>query len=160
MLPDRSILIGQKLVENAKIQKFKCDILSNFQTMWHTIIILATLEIFIYMCASGMKKYYLGSIAAFINLEAKGEPRDCRVNMYQRDLMMTSPVLTQLLFWQASKLDNIFTRIISTNKGNIVGAHCSKSSFFVQKINFDLPEKIVNFFVVEKLVKMLWFWTF
>ena len=33
MLPDRSILIGQKLVENAKIQKFKCDILSNFQTM-------------------------------------------------------------------------------------------------------------------------------
>ena len=29
VLPDRSILIGQKLVENAKIQKFKCDILSN-----------------------------------------------------------------------------------------------------------------------------------
>ena len=34
VLPDRSVLIGQKLVENAKIQKFKCDILSNFQTMW------------------------------------------------------------------------------------------------------------------------------
>ena len=34
VLPDRSILIGQKLVENAKIEKFKCDILSNFQTMW------------------------------------------------------------------------------------------------------------------------------
>ena len=33
MLPDRSVLIGQKLVENAKIQKFKCDIFSNFQTM-------------------------------------------------------------------------------------------------------------------------------
>ena len=31
MLPDR--LIGQKLVQNEKIQKFKCDILSNFQTM-------------------------------------------------------------------------------------------------------------------------------
>ena len=30
---DRSVLIGQKLVENAKIRKFKCDILSNFQTM-------------------------------------------------------------------------------------------------------------------------------
>ena len=30
----RQVLIGQKLVENAKIQKFKCDILSNFQTMW------------------------------------------------------------------------------------------------------------------------------
>ena len=29
----RSVLIGQKLVENAKLQKFKCDILSNFQTM-------------------------------------------------------------------------------------------------------------------------------
>ena len=33
VLPDRSIVIGQKLVENAKIQKFKCDILSNFQIM-------------------------------------------------------------------------------------------------------------------------------
>ena len=33
VLPDRSVLIGQKLVENAKIKKFKCDILSNFQTM-------------------------------------------------------------------------------------------------------------------------------
>ena len=37
VLPDRSIVIGQKLVENAKIQKFKCDILSNFQTMWKSI---------------------------------------------------------------------------------------------------------------------------
>ena len=34
VLPDRSILIGQKLVENVKIRKFKCDIVSNFQTMW------------------------------------------------------------------------------------------------------------------------------
>ena len=34
VLPDRSVLMGQKLVENAKIQKFNCDILSNFQTMW------------------------------------------------------------------------------------------------------------------------------
>ena len=33
VLPDWSVLIGQKLVENAKIHKFKCDILSNFQTM-------------------------------------------------------------------------------------------------------------------------------
>ena len=33
VLPDRSVLVGQKLVENAKIQKFNCDILSNFQTM-------------------------------------------------------------------------------------------------------------------------------
>ena len=33
MLPDRSVFIGQKLVESAIIQKFKCDILSNFQTL-------------------------------------------------------------------------------------------------------------------------------
>ena len=33
VLPDKSLLIGQKLVENAKIQKSKCDILSNFQTL-------------------------------------------------------------------------------------------------------------------------------
>ena len=34
VLPDMSVLIGQKLVKNAKIQKFKCVILSNLQTMW------------------------------------------------------------------------------------------------------------------------------
>ena len=34
VLLDRSILIGQKLVENAKIQTFQCNILSNFRTMW------------------------------------------------------------------------------------------------------------------------------
>ena len=32
-LPDRSVLIGQKLVESAKIQKLKCDILCDFQTL-------------------------------------------------------------------------------------------------------------------------------
>ena len=31
--PDRSVLIGQKLVESAKIKKFKCDILGDFQTL-------------------------------------------------------------------------------------------------------------------------------
>ena len=34
MLPDRSILIVQKLVENTKIQKFKCDNLGDFQKLW------------------------------------------------------------------------------------------------------------------------------
>ena len=32
-LPDRLALIGQKLVENAKIQKYKCDILGDFQIL-------------------------------------------------------------------------------------------------------------------------------
>ena len=33
VLPDRSILIGHKLVEDAKIEKLKCDILRYFQTL-------------------------------------------------------------------------------------------------------------------------------
>ena len=33
VLPDRSISIGQKLVENAKIENLKCDILGDFQTL-------------------------------------------------------------------------------------------------------------------------------
>ena len=36
VLPDKLILIGQKLVENVKMQTFKCDILSIFQTMWES----------------------------------------------------------------------------------------------------------------------------
>merc|ERR1711860_182223 len=35
-------------------------------------------------------------------------------------------------------------------------SHCSKSSFFVQKFNFDFT----IFFWVKKLVKLLWFWAF
>ena len=31
--------------------------------------------------------------------------------------------------------------------------------FFVQKFNFDFPRKL-SIFLGEKLVKMLWFWTF
>ena len=34
VLPDRSVLIGHKLVENAQITKFKCDILSDFKTQF------------------------------------------------------------------------------------------------------------------------------
>ena len=41
----------------------------------------------------------------------------------------------------------------------IILSHCSKSSFFVQKFNFDFPRKL-SIFWGEKLVKMLWFWTF
>ena len=37
MLPDRSLLIRQKLVENAKIQTSKWDILSYCLTLWETI---------------------------------------------------------------------------------------------------------------------------
>ena len=72
---------------------------------------------------------------------------------------------------------------------HLPNTHCSKSSFFVQKFNFDFPEKIVDFFrwktrenvvvldflavdnfdftrkivkqnLGEKLVKMLGFWAF
>ena len=40
VFPDMSVLIGQKLVENITIQKFKCDILRNFQTMWDGLEVL------------------------------------------------------------------------------------------------------------------------
>ena len=33
MLPDRSVLRGQKVVEIVKIERFKCDILNDFQTL-------------------------------------------------------------------------------------------------------------------------------
>ena len=33
MLPDRPLFLKQKLVENAKIKKLKCDIFGDFQTL-------------------------------------------------------------------------------------------------------------------------------
>ena len=38
VLPDRSILLRQKLLENAKIEKFKCDILGDFQTLCRVLL--------------------------------------------------------------------------------------------------------------------------
>ena len=40
MLPDRSVWMNQELLENAKIHKFKCDILSDFKTLWACLHIL------------------------------------------------------------------------------------------------------------------------
>ena len=40
VLPDRSILIRQKLGENAKIEKFKWDISGDFQTLCLVIELL------------------------------------------------------------------------------------------------------------------------
>ena len=44
MLPDRSLLIGQKLLEIAKVEKHKCDIFGDFQTLC-TIL----LPVFLYL---------------------------------------------------------------------------------------------------------------
>ena len=38
-LPDRSVLIGQKSVENAKIDKLKCDILGAIQTLFKSFLL-------------------------------------------------------------------------------------------------------------------------
>ena len=38
VLPDGSVLIRQKLVENVKMSKFKWDILGDFQTMWAVVV--------------------------------------------------------------------------------------------------------------------------
>ena len=38
VLPDRSILISQILVENAKVEKLKCDILDDFRTLYLCVV--------------------------------------------------------------------------------------------------------------------------
>ena len=40
VLPDRSFLIRQKLMGNAKIEELKCDILSHFHTLWYDYFVL------------------------------------------------------------------------------------------------------------------------
>ena len=51
-------------------------------------------------------------------------------------------------------------RVRTSSKTSLVHlSHCSKSSFFVQKFNFDFPRKL-SIFWGEKLAKMLRFWAF
>ena len=57
----------------------------------------------------------------------------------------------RLGFLEEEKSDYDFLRSFDTKL-----PHCSKSSFFVQKFNFDFPRKIVKLF----WVRMLRFWTF
>jgi len=54
---------------------------------------------------------------------------------------------------------DIAKQLTSSNKYVVNLSHCSKSLFFVLKFNFDFPRKM-SIFLGEKLVKMLWFWTF
>ena len=41
VLPVMAILTRKKLIENAKIEKIKCDILGDFQTMCHLVNIFS-----------------------------------------------------------------------------------------------------------------------
>ena len=52
-LPERSAVIGQKMVENAKIEKFKCYILGDYQTLC-TILI----ELYLYVYVIRQSVYY------------------------------------------------------------------------------------------------------
>ena len=64
LLPDKSILIGQKLVENAKIKKFKCDILSNFDTMCMTLQLMLILRLV--LDPDFLKATFLPTIGPFL----------------------------------------------------------------------------------------------
>ena len=41
------------------------------------------------------------------------------------------------------------SKLLSKSKSKFPETHCSKSSFFVQKFNFDFPRKIVELFWVK-----------
>ena len=45
VLPDRSILIGQKLVKNAKMESFKCDVFGDFQTLCLKVVMNVPVKI-------------------------------------------------------------------------------------------------------------------
>ena len=66
--------------------------------------------------------------------------------------------LARLINWQNAS-DTFFANLLYYVFQQVLDTHCSKSSFFVQKFNFDFPRKLL-IFLGEKLVKMLWFWTF
>ena len=48
--------IGQKLMKKAKVQKFKCDIFSNFQTMCYSLNLLLYLASFPFHSPQGLEK--------------------------------------------------------------------------------------------------------
>ena len=54
VLPDRSILKVQKMVENAKIRKFKCDFLVDFHTL--CTLSLEPIQDLQFVCNSGLLK--------------------------------------------------------------------------------------------------------
>ena len=69
-LPDRSVLIGQKLLENAKIKKFKCYILGDFQT---TVLKQALMNIcFMKQKKKPRKKWFL----------TKDGPKNLQIEMH------------------------------------------------------------------------------
>ena len=68
VLPDRSVLIGQKLVENAKIEKLKWYILSDFQTMW---LLLKQVWKHLHAIKRPLIKFAKNTLANFLNSISK-----------------------------------------------------------------------------------------
>ena len=64
----------QKLAENAKIQKFKCDILSNFQTMWCWLYTrMSTLSTFECLIQNRFERLYNFYFGAFGSVVKQGQ---------------------------------------------------------------------------------------
>ena len=104
VLPDRSVLIGQKLVENAKIEKkFKCDILSNFQTMCWSGQLPAGLNWLIYSRLRSFTPFVVFS-SGFLTLD----PMEVlsALSFWQQ----VSPPWKVRTFWQKMHLSGLFLR--------------------------------------------------
>ena len=71
VLPDMSVVIRQKMVEKAKLQKFKWDILGDFQTM----------------CSFEFKKEYLGILTRY-SKRAQSETMPCESELTSCNLLV------------------------------------------------------------------------
>ena len=76
----------------------------------------------------------------------------------KQDLTFVSRIKNEYANCKTSKKMQV-SKYLALKKSSVAMTHCSKSSFFVQKLNFDFPRKL-SIFSGEKLMKMLWFRTF
>ena len=152
VLPDRSVLIGQKLVENDKIQKFKCDILSNFQTMWKR------------------KKPFEKKCYWSLDWSLPKDGQNVLFTLVSfHECRRLDPFCLSFSFCHLHRnppknwfeINDLFKEI---HAYKIIMGYWIFTLFeifmFCPKIQLWFPETIVDFFLGEKLVKMLWFWTF
>ena len=117
-----------KIGGNAKIKKFKCDILSDFQTMWGFGI----------DNESCISKNCLFNFSCNWRILEKSGPYPCWNPSWRNQYVLDNPTNCDRKHpkSQNEKMSKLYYSFIT---------HCSKSSFFVQKFNFDFPRKLLIF---------------
>ena len=135
MLPDRSLFIGHKLVKNAKIQTFKCDIFRHFQTLCRTSRLLWNVSNLFFPFSNSFDLVTsickIRALNAFLWIFAAWNFCFPQNRIYYVAVLLRSPWLSVGIHIGLFSLLSTSSFVMETDSRL---THCGRLTFFVQKV--------------------------